>query len=116
MQISGTAAAGGRLPGDLERRRIERALRDRRRYRYVSPSVTVVGDGFLIRSPCCSRNIDPEGGVIDIALIRMSGADSAWLLYRKDHGAQRWVLHQRHARLVDLLAQLNADPERRFWQ
>ena len=52
---------------DLTLRQIERALRERTRYRYVSPRVLREGQGFRIESPCCSRNVDTTGGVIDIA-------------------------------------------------
>jgi len=51
-------------PNELDRRRIERALGSRKRYRYVSPIVRGVTGGYLVESPCCSRNIDAEGGVI----------------------------------------------------
>lgn len=103
-------------PNDLDRRRIERALQSRKRYRYVSPSVTTVAGGYRIESPCCSRNIDPEGGVIDVALLLYDAADAAWRLFRKDHQQNTWEPHRVYRRLVDLLDDLNADPERRFWQ
>lgn len=45
-------------PNELDRKRIERALISRKHYRYVLPSVTPVKAGYLIESPCCSRNID----------------------------------------------------------
>lgn len=103
-------------PNDLDRKRIERALRERKRYRYVSPNVATVAGGYRIDSPCCSRNIDPEGGVVDVALILFDLDRSTWHLFRKNHQLESWELHSRHARLADLLDQLNADPERTFWQ
>ncbi|MGL1489203.1 hypothetical protein ACSTJH_00065, partial [Vibrio parahaemolyticus] len=48
-------------PNEFDCKRIERALRSRRRYRYVSPKVSCVSGGYLVESPCCSRNIDAEG-------------------------------------------------------
>jgi hypothetical protein len=101
---------------ELDRLRIERSLKSRKRYRYVRPKVLAVEGGYRIESPCCSRNIGPEGGIIDIALIRTLPGAAPWLLYRKDHGTQGWVLHERYTRLVDLLAVLNVDSERLFWQ
>ena len=56
-------------PNDLDRKRIERALKSRKRYRYVTPSVTTTIGGYQIESPCCSRNIDRDGGVVDVALL-----------------------------------------------
>ena len=103
-------------PNDPDRKRIERALKARKRYRYVSPSVRAVTGGYLIESPCCSRNIDPEGGVIDVALLQYESDLGLWQLYRKDHGCGRWELHSRHVRLPELLDLLNTDPERKFWQ
>jgi hypothetical protein len=70
MMTQGRAAPGRGQPAsvvDFTQRRIERALRERARYRYVSPRVLRDADGFRIESPCCSRNVDPGGGVIDIA-------------------------------------------------
>lgn len=103
-------------PNEFDRKRIERALADRKRYRYVSPSVHAVAGGYLIKSPCCSRNIDPDGGIVDIALLQFVHGPSPWRLYRKEHGTRQWHLHAPGDRLVDLLDQLNADPERLFWQ
>ncbi|HUI22055.1 MAG TPA: DUF3024 domain-containing protein [Methylocella sp.] len=111
-------SGAGRLPhpNDLDRKRIERALKARKRYRYVVPSVRAVPGGYLIESPCCSRNIDSEGGVIDVALLQYDGDLGNWQLYRKDHGCGNWELHSRHVRLPELLDFLNTDPERKFWQ
>lgn len=40
-------------PNDVDRKRIERAIKTRKRYRYVSPSVLAVSGGYRIESPCC---------------------------------------------------------------
>lgn len=100
---------------DLNFRRIARALADRKRYKYVTPRVVAVNGGYRIESPCCSRNIDTEGGVIDVALI-LSGAEPGWQLYRKDHAQGQWLLDSAHTALPALLERLNCDPERIFWQ
>ena len=103
-------------PNDLDRKRIERALKSRQRYRYVAPKVTGVAGGYLIESPCCSRNIDAEGGVIDVALLHHDRGSATWRLFRKDHKRGVWELHSTHQRLVSVTDVLNADPERVFWQ
>ena len=103
-------------PNDLDRKRIERALKARQRYRYVTPIVTTVRGGYRIESPCCSRNIDPDGTVVDVALVLYDAACGAWQLYRKDHANGTWELESTHDRLVELLDRLNVDPERQFWQ
>ncbi len=75
---------------ELDRRRIQRALRERVRYRYVQPKVMGEVDadgepaGWRIVSPCCSRNIDPDGGEIDIAWLQPL-PDSRWRLHMRDH-------------------------------
>ncbi|MBI5260937.1 MAG: DUF3024 domain-containing protein [Bradyrhizobium sp.] len=118
-----TAAALGKLvsplpahPNELDRRRIERALQSRRRYRYVLPDVVAVADGYRIQSPCCSRNIDADGGVIDIALLHHDRSSCTWQLFRKDHTTNAWELYSMHHRLAELTEELNADPRRVFWQ
>lgn len=103
-------------PNDLDRKRIERALEQRKRYRYVTPSVAAVTDGYRITAPCCSRNIDPEGGIVDVALILFDADRSLWQLFRKDHDKDAWEHHSIFERLPDLLALLNADEDRQFWQ
>ena len=87
-------------PNELDRKRIERSLKSRQRYRYVSPTVTGVVGGYVIESPCCSRNIDAEGGVIDVALLHYDPTAGTW----------------QHPRLVAVTDLLNADPDRVFWQ
>jgi hypothetical protein len=103
-------------PNEFDRKRIERALKTRKRYRYVRPSVAPVADGYRIESPCCSRNIDPEGGIVDVALLIYDPDASTWKLFRKDHGRKAWELHSTSERMVALVDALNADPERKFWQ
>ena len=103
-------------PNEFDRRRIERALRSRQRYRYVTPRVAVVDGGYRIQSPCCSRNIDRAGGVIDVALMLHDVDRLRWQLFRKDHGAGSWLHDGDHKRLGEALERLNADPERIFWQ
>ncbi|QDP25330.1 DUF3024 domain-containing protein [Bradyrhizobium cosmicum] len=103
-------------PNDIDRKRIERAIKSRQRYRYVSPDVTAVTGGYLVVSPCCSRNIDTEGGVIDVALLHHDAASAMWQLFRKDHKRGVWELHSSHPRLGSVTDVLNADPERVFWQ
>ncbi|GAB4063153.1 hypothetical protein GCM10028811_35110 [Uliginosibacterium sediminicola] len=103
------------LVGELEltRRRIRRALKKRERYRYVEPEVLIVDGALQIASPCCSRNVDPAGGVIDIARIEKLGA--IWSLYSREHEAGQWLLHDEYADLDVLLQVLCADPARVFW-
>jgi len=103
-------------PNELDRKRIERALGSRQRYRYVSPKVSCVTGGYHIESPCCSRNIDADGGVIDVALLHHDVASATWQLFRKDHRTGAWELHGVHQRLGSVTDVLNADPERVFWQ
>lgn len=103
-------------PNELDRKRIERALRGRKRYRYVSPAVEAVTGGYRIESPCCSRNIDPEGGVIDVALMLHEPIAGSWKLFAKNHRNGTWTFHSRHLRLGAALDLLSEDPERCFWQ
>lgn len=99
---------------DLTRWRIERALRQRERYRYVQPRVQLVKDGWLVTSPCCSRNVDPTGGEISIAWLQRT-ADGGWAIYACDHHRGEWVLHAEHPRLQPLLQALCTDAGRTFW-
>jgi hypothetical protein len=111
------APFAGAQPNELDRRRIVRNLVTRRRYRYVSPVVHAIKRGYLIESPCCSRRVDPEGGIVDVAwLEHVPGRELPWNLYRKDHANRRWELHGTYARLQDMLELLNLDPQRQFWQ
>ena len=103
-------------PNEFDFRRIERALEKRRRYRYVSPSLLPTANGYRIQSPCCSRNIDPDGGVVDIALLLFDDRSKNWRLLRKEHARGVWEFERAFDRLTELLEFLNEDPDRRFWQ
>ena len=111
-----TPVYSGAHPNEFDRHRIERALRNRARYRYVTPSVELVGEGYTVVSPCCSRNIDPEGGTIDIARLEFHDAVGEWHLFAKDHERGVWVFRAAAARLDSLLRVLSDDPDRTFWQ
>ncbi|HUW98771.1 MAG TPA: DUF3024 domain-containing protein [Acidiferrobacter sp.] len=102
-------------PNDVDRRRIELALKNRQRYRYVCPSVHPGPEGYIVRSPCCSRNVDNQGGVIDIAWLRYRSRYGVWHLYRRDHVTDAWVIQSAQATLVEALAELNRDQDRVFW-
>lgn len=111
--------AGGQVL-DLMQRRLERALRQRVRYRYVRPRVLREGANFRIESPCCSRNVDPEGGVIDIALLEpcmlpRQAAPVGWRLHSRDHAGATWVARSECAPLDQLLDLLCVDQDRLFW-
>lgn len=106
------APAGGRVL-DFMRQRLERALRRRVRYRYVRPRVLREGESFRIESPCCSRNVDATGGVIDIALL--SPGAPGWRLHARDHAAGTWVLQHESQQLDELLDLLCVDAQRLFW-
>lgn len=103
-------------PNEFDHRRIERALMTRERYRYVSPRVLSVANGYRIVSPCCSRNIDPQGGVIDVAQIEYQVHTRRWRLYSKNHAAGCWEVASIHDRLNEAIDILTSDPERKFWQ
>ncbi len=103
-------------PNDVDRKRIERALAGRERYRYVTPTVRPAERGYRIESPCCSRNIDENGGTIDIARIEYVSALSRWRLYRRDHRQNDWEYYADYATLAALLDELNQDRRRVFWQ
>ena len=103
-------------PNELDKRRIERSLKTRRRYRYVEPTVHPVPNGYRIESACCSRNIDPDGGIVDIALMLFDDARGEWDLFRKDHGKDLWEWDCKHVRLSELLDLITTDALRKFWQ
>lgn len=111
---SAVMAVPGAQVLDLIQHRLQRALRERQRYRYVTPRVTPQGDGFLVQSPCCSRNVDPQGGLIDIALL-MPMAFGHWCLSSRDHAAGIWVERLRDQPLEPLIEALCVDTERVFW-
>ena len=103
-------------PNEVDLKRIERAIDKRKRYRYVSPEVHPATDGYVIQSPCCSRNVDPDGGLIDIARLEFKAQRGCWWLYHKDHVLDHWIMHGEYQSLAQILTLLNEDPERRFWQ
>lgn len=111
-----TAMSHSPQPNEMDLKRIERALADRKRYRYVSPAVQATATGYLISSPCCSRNIDPDGGVIDIARLEFRDEQQNWRLYHKDHETGQWIAYADYPALPPILALLRDDPDRRFWQ
>lgn len=99
----------------LDARRIERALQARSRYKYVHPRVEREGLGWKVVSANCSRNIDAQGGEIDIAwLVPHNGG--GWLLFSRDHARDCWQMRRHEASLQAVLAHLCADPDREFWQ
>ncbi|NNM57805.1 hypothetical protein [Acidocella sp.] len=103
-------------PNEFDQHRIERALARRVRYRYVAPRVVAEAGGYKVESPCCSRNVDTEGDVIDIALIQYDAAERLWCLSRKNHKAGEWLLVNVFGTLHELLAVLTEDASRKFWQ
>lgn len=122
---------------DFTRKYLERALGGRRRYRYVHPRVTRLGTALYVQSPCCSRNVDASGGLIDIALLcpldacdqtRMAVFEqksanqlqtatplAPWRLYARDHAQEVWVLKHEGGTLDELIDLLCQDRERIFW-
>lgn len=93
---------------------IERALKDRVRYRYVQPKVVHEGEGFRVEAPCCSRNVNPDGGVIDIALLTPAH-DGRWSLQVRDHAAGCWAPYADGLSLGEALDTVCVDAERKFW-
>lgn len=115
MNAAVAAVAPRRGPvGDLTLHRMRRALRQRARYRYVRPQILREGDSFRIQCPCCSRNVDPSGGLIDIALLIPNGPNR-WSLCSRDHANQTWVAQLRDQPLDVLLDALCVDDARQFW-
>ena len=110
---------------DLMQHRLERALRERVRYRYVQPSVLREGENFRVQSPCCSRNVDAKGGLIDIALLQPVAAPvdgkasiqplQGWRLFSRNHLRASWESRYEDQQLDDLLDLLCLDPDRLFW-
>ncbi len=101
-------------PNEVDLRRISRLLKKRARYHYVSPLVQAVAGGYRIVSPCCSRNIDQAGGLIDIARIEWEAG--VWTLFSRDHVCELWLMHTQASRLDRLMDCLNEDSKRVFWQ
>ncbi|CAB3671153.1 DUF3024 domain-containing protein [Paraburkholderia rhynchosiae] len=101
-------------PFDLTQRQIEQALRERTRYRYVVPRVLRDGQGFRVESPCCSHNVDANGGLIDIAWLTRD-EDGMWHLSARDHASHRWMPQHESTNLAELLDTLCIDRECVFW-
>lgn len=113
---------------DFSYARILQALAARQRYKYVQPRVLRMGQahalgadqsagqdpGWLVVSPNCSRNIDPEGGEIPIAWLQPL-ADGRWRLHAHDHARGQWCAEPEDLRLADALARLSEDPRRVYW-
>lgn len=116
LKLDLISPSGSPQPNFFDQRRIERALEERVRYRYVTPTVVPVPDGYRIESPCCSRNVDPAGGVVDVALLQYRADVPGWRLFRKEHASGQWLPHSDFRRLTEALQLLNADPDRQFWQ
>lgn len=122
MACQADPAAGARItgPGELVRRRILRSLEKRSRYRYVRPEVSWYDGGWQVSSPCCSRNVDADGGVIDIARLEPAeptgpGDPAPWRLYARNHQTGQWVWQASAARIEELLALVVDDAHRVFW-
>jgi hypothetical protein len=103
-------------PNELDIRRIKRLLQQRTRYLYVMPQVKIVEHGYCIQSPCCSRNLDSSGGLVDIARLEYDIRLGVWKLFRKDHQENRWDFFSLEQRLEGLMDYLNVDAARLFWQ
>jgi hypothetical protein len=90
------------------------ALTQRVRYRYVQPRVEGADAHWIIFSPCCSRNIDPEGGEIPIARLEQP-EPQRWQLHAMDHASHHWRLHSESHDLLELLDLMCLDTHREFW-
>ncbi len=102
-------------PNAFDRKHVERAIQQRTRYLYVTPALHLVEGGFHIESPCCSRRVDAEGGMVDIALL-LCPQPGTWMLNSKDHSTAKWLLHGTYKWLCDLLEELKKDSQQKFWQ
>lgn len=107
-------SGGAFHPNEFDRHRIGSLLVQRRRYLYVKPTVVPDNGGYRIESPCCSRNLEPSGGVIDIARLEFV-AEICWRLFNKDHPSGQWRLYGAYATLPAALTPINDDPQRLFW-
>jgi EAL domain-containing protein (putative c-di-GMP-specific phosphodiesterase class I) len=116
MQVDEVASSAARAMTrvhDLTARRIERALARRQRYRYVQPVVTACEQGWVVSSPCCSRNIDPLGGEIPIAWFEPMA--DGWALHAREHAEGRWILHSQAEHIAELIEIVCQDEARVFW-
>jgi len=98
----------------LVQARIERALLQRLRYRYVQPHVEREGAGWKVVSPNCSRHIDPNGGDIQIAWFEPL-ADGRWTLHGRDHVRGAWRIDASAVTLDAALERVCTDVLGRFW-
>jgi hypothetical protein len=114
--VAASEAAPAAHPNAIDQRRIERALRGRKRYRYVKPRVVSMADGYRIEAPCCSRNIDPEGGIVDVALLFHDSDERGWILFSRDHSKDLWVAHSLHETIHGAIDVIVADENREFWK
>lgn len=110
-----TSAGGLLQPNEFDRKRIERTVAARRRYRFVKATVRAAEGGLRVESPCCSGRVDPNGGPVNIALL-LYREPGVWQLHRMDHQAAEWLLHRTYAKLGDLLDELKNDAAQLFWQ
>ena len=99
---------------ELDRTRIARALAGRSRYKYVQPRVERYDGGWVVSSPNCSRNVDPQGGEILIAWFEPDGS-GRWRLHARDHAAGQWQCKARGLTLPEALQRVCNDTEREFW-
>jgi hypothetical protein len=113
MPAAALAPVSGQVH-DLLLHRLERALQERVRYRYVHPTVLDEGTSYRIQSPCCSRKVDPSGGLIDIALL-VPHEGGRWCLCSRDHVNATWVARFQDESLETALDLLCVDSERQFW-
>lgn len=98
----------------FERARIERALPQRHRYRYVQPRVEAEGAGWKVVSPNCSRSIDPEGGEIDIVWFEPQPG-GLWRLHARDHATACWRPTAEGLSLDQAIERVLADPVGAYW-
>lgn len=96
-----------------ELQHIVQALAGRSRYRYVQPLVQREGAGWKIVSPNCSRQVDPDGGLIDIAWLCPSAG--SWQLHARSHKPAQWVRVADGLTLDEALTQVCLDPVGLFW-
>lgn len=123
MNATRHPGAGGYQVGSVfvqDRVRIEVALEQRERYKYVRPRVEAEGAGWKVVSPNCSRNIDRSGGDIPIAWLlplptQADGQPGGWLLHRRHHAQGVWTPCLHTATLPEALERLVIDPQREFW-
>jgi hypothetical protein len=84
------------------------------RYRYVQPNVLAEAGSYRIESPCCSRKVDPTGGMINIALL-VPHEGNRWCLCSRDHANHTWVARFQNESLDTVLNLLCMDSDRQFW-